>query len=136
MLRQERGVEMETELRRAVAHGKEFLVYYQPAVSLQTGCLAGFEALVRMRGPDGRLVPQDEFIPLTEETGLIVSIGLQMLTQTVLMAHAEAAAAVLEQLHARGIKLLMDDFGTGYSSLSCLCRFPIDTLKIVARPLW
>jgi EAL domain-containing protein (putative c-di-GMP-specific phosphodiesterase class I) len=67
--------DMETMVRQAVDRGDNFEVHYQPIVTLATGRLAGFEALVRMRRADGALVPPGEFIPLTEETGLIVHIG-------------------------------------------------------------
>lgn len=52
------------------------------------------------------------------------------LTESVLMKHAESAAAVLQTVRRKGIKVALDDFGTGYSSLSYLRNFPIDALKI------
>ena len=52
------------------------------------------------------------------------------ITESVLMANTETAAALLSDIQARGIPLSIDDFGTGYSSLSYLHRFPLHTLKI------
>ncbi len=71
-------LQLETDLRFAIERN-EFELFYQPIVSLDTASLSGFEALVRWNHPQRGLVPPNEFIPISESTGLIIPMTVQIL---------------------------------------------------------
>ena len=73
-------LQIESDLRRAVDR-QEFFIHYQPLVSLENGMLTGFEALVRWRHPERGLIPPSDFVPIAEETGLIIPMGRQVLRE-------------------------------------------------------
>ncbi len=101
-------LQMETDLRRAVQR-QEFILHYQPKVSCSHGGITGFEALLRWQHPVRGLVSPLEFIPLLEETGLIVPVGSWVLQQACAQAarwHEEGhqALTVAVNLSARQLQ--------------------------------
>jgi len=176
---------LDAELREAIDE-RQFALAYQPIVSLVSGRLRGFEALLRWNHPTRGVILPSTFVPLAESTGLIVPLGrwvlreacrqariwrrlhsggeeltmsvnlsvrqlqdseilaviaaaladaglpacrLQLEITESVLDHGGQTHAILERLHATGIRLALDDFGSGYS-LSRLHSLPIDEIKI------
>jgi diguanylate cyclase (GGDEF)-like protein/PAS domain S-box-containing protein len=92
---------MESDLRQGL-QSKQLLLYYQPVVN-ETGQVMGFEALARWQHPQRGMVMPNDFIPLAEQTGLIVPLG-----QWVLGAACEQLAAWARQLHTAQLTLAVN----------------------------
>lgn len=84
-----RRLKLERGLRKAITN-QELVAYYQPKVNLKTRRIVGTEALVRWKNKDGSLISPNEFIPLAEETGLIIGIDEWMLHE---------ACAFIKEIH-------------------------------------
>jgi diguanylate cyclase (GGDEF)-like protein len=111
-------LEMETHLRVALER-REFRLFYQPVVSLDTGMMVGVEALVRWMHPRRGLVPPLEFIPLAEETGLIESLGRWVLEeacrqgaewQTLTRSHRQGESVLRVSVNVSGRQLQRPEF--------------------------
>ena len=180
-----RNLELTTALRSALKNN-ELEVYYQPQSLIEDGSVFGAEALLRWKHPEMGFISPVEFIPIAEESGLIIEIGgwvlktvlaqiklwkamglpemviavnlssvqfrqehfaeklsqmieesgvlnksLELeLTEAVAMHNPEYVIGIMNDLHAKGIRMAIDDFGTGYSSLSYLKQFNAHKLKI------
>jgi len=102
-------LELEADLRRALQRD-ELVVHYQPTVELANGAISGFEALVRWQHPHRGLLGPVEFIPLAEETGLIIEIGRWVLDRACRQArqwqrtHATDALTMSVNLSARQLR--------------------------------
>ncbi len=112
---------LETDLRVALERG-EFLIHYQPIVTLKDGRITGVEALLRWQHPHRGGIPPLEFIPLAEETGLIVPIGEWVL---------RTACSQLRAWHDEGIEFLRMAINISAVQLRDPCF--VDLVEMVIR---
>jgi EAL domain-containing protein (putative c-di-GMP-specific phosphodiesterase class I) len=102
-------LDLEADLRQAIER-REFAVHYQPQIELQTGNLAGWEALVRWLHPERGPIPPRAFLSVAEETGLIFQIGSQVLEDACRQAqewheqYPEASSKMSVNISARQLR--------------------------------
>jgi diguanylate cyclase (GGDEF)-like protein len=105
---------IENELRRGIEHN-QFILHYQPIINLTTRSIIGFESLVRWNHPEKGLIGPDEFIPIAEETGLIVPLGEFVLFESCRqmknwMQHFPFLGEMLIHVNVSGIQLKQSGF--------------------------
>jgi diguanylate cyclase (GGDEF)-like protein/PAS domain S-box-containing protein len=133
-LRAWRRLELESELRQAIARN-ELEVHYQPIVDLETGIAVEVEALVRWQHPSRGLIPPIEFIPLAEQTGLIVPIGEYVLrTATAQLVEWQqqlpAAAELIVSVNVSPRELVRPGFADGVAEALARQGLPGSRLKL------
>jgi diguanylate cyclase (GGDEF)-like protein/PAS domain S-box-containing protein len=122
------ALRIENELRRALERG-ELRVHYQPIVELSSSKILGVEALVRWEHRERGLVPPSEFIPLAEETGLVVPLGHWVLDEA-----CRALSTLPEQItlsvNLSGRQLLQPEFCSELKEMLARCRIDPSRLRL------
>ena len=104
--------QMETALRRALEEDR-FRIHYQPKIDIASGRITGVEALIRWEHPELGLLYPDRFIPLAEETGLIIAIGRWVLEEVCARAkawEAQGMAPIIMSVNLSGMQLMHPQF--------------------------
>ncbi len=104
-----RHLNLVQQLRHAIDN-QAFLLQYQPQIDLSNGQLVGFEALVRWRQPDGSMVSPAEFIPVAEETGLIIPLGRWILRTACQQMRALVDAQLVNNRAVMAVNLSVKQF--------------------------
>lgn len=125
-------LELANSLRRGLIN-KEFELHFQPKVMAASGQLVGFEALLRWRHPTMGLVSPQQFIPLAEQTGLIVGIGRWVLEETCRQVQQWRTDGVMDvpvAVNVSAIQFRQDDLGKTIAEVLAHSGLPPDRLHI------
>lgn len=119
--------DLEAALREERVH-----VHLQPQVRLDNGALVGAEALVRWAGPDGRFIPPATFIPLAEETGLILSLGrrVAMLAAAIAGGWSRLGRDLRLSVNVSPRELLSPDLAPALADLAASAGLPVSRFMI------
>jgi diguanylate cyclase (GGDEF)-like protein/PAS domain S-box-containing protein len=127
-------LELEIDLRRAIER-QEFRLHYQPIICLETGRISGFEALVRWEHPARGLVAPADFIPVAEETGLILPIGSWVLREacrqlSAWQSNASTNAALTMSVNLSGKQFIQADLTDQIEEILRDSGLPPSSLKL------
>ncbi len=120
--------QMETDLKLAIER-RQFLLHYQPIVNCRTGKVEGFEALLRWNHPARGLVPPAEFIPVAEQTGMIVEIG-QWVLETACAAASAWASPFWVAVNVSPVQFRLSDLPATVSDVLKRTGLPANRLEI------
>lgn len=126
---------MERDLRTAIEAGDQLQLYYQPIIDLQSGRLVGFESLMRWQHPSMGMVPPIRFIPLAEESKLIVPMGLFALEQACRQVNhwrrlLPDAGRLFINVNVSGVQMQEPDFVDRIAEVLAREGTPADALKL------
>lgn len=125
-------IELEHELRTALA-ANDFVMYYQPEIDLETKQIVAFEALIRWKHPQKGLIPPLSFIPLAEETGLIVPIGefaLRSACRFGIEFNRARINPVRISVNISALQLMQDDFAAAVCRIIAEENYPPELLEL------
>lgn len=129
----EHRMEIVQALKSAVKNEQEFLLYYQPKISIKTKKIVGVEALIRWNSPELGFVRPDEFIHIAEETHMIIDIGRWVLKQACSdFVSLKEKANVLEQIsvNVSGVQLEYSDMFETVKEITKLTHMDVTKLEI------
>ena len=125
-------IELEHELRNALA-ANELIMHYQPEIDLETKQIVAFEALIRWKHPQKGLVPPLSFIPLAEETGLILPIGefaLRSACRFGIQVNKAQKNPIRISVNISARQLMQDDFGAAVCRIIAEENYPPELLEL------